>query len=127
MKTELEGQLNSLNDKAKTLAHALEQMMKLVEQTLGTQEERLHKLEAQLKEKSEAVSKLESRIAGLEQTLKRPAKVETVREEPINQVTVEEEPEKQPMEVTVQTVASDAQPQTEEMEERQDKKRKRWM
>lgn len=121
--------MNSLNDKAKTLAHALEQMMKLIEQTLGTQEERVHKLEAQLKEKSEAVSKLESRIAGLEQILQRPAKEETVREEPIKEETAKEEPEKQPMEVTVQTVASGTQPQTEEIEERQkeDKKRKRFL
>ncbi len=125
-KAQLEEQYNSLNDKAKNLAQTLEQAMKLVEQTLGTQEERVNKLENQLKDKDEVISKLEARIAGLEQMLKRPGKEETVTEEPIKEVTVEE-PE-QPTEMTVQTVADGIEQQTEEVQiERQEKKRKRWM
>lgn len=128
-KTELEAQLNSLNDKAKNLAQSLEQAMKLVDQTLGTQEERVHKLETQLKEKDEAVDKLESKIAGLIQMLKRPAMEETLREEPIKQDTVTEETVEQPIETPVQTVDSGDQTQIEETEERRkdDRKRRRWM
>jgi uncharacterized protein YhaN len=127
-KTELEEQLNSLNEKAKGLAHALEQMMKIVEQTLENQEGRLHKLEEQIKEKSEAVSKLESSIVELEQTLTRTMGMEPVGEEPsAEEISVE--PETQPVEVAVQTTASDNLPEQDqepENRQREERKRRRW-
>jgi uncharacterized coiled-coil protein SlyX len=81
-KLELDGQILSLGEKEKTL----EERMKVIEEGLGLQEERVQKLEVQLKDKHEAMSKLDSRIAGLEKILKKPAKEpvkEPVKEEPV--------------------------------------------
>jgi len=75
----LEGQLRSFVEQSKTL----EESMKVIEGGLGIQEERVRKLEVQLKEKHEAISTLESRLLGLEKILKRPLK-EPVEEEPLN-------------------------------------------
>jgi hypothetical protein len=85
-KSELDGQLLSLGKKEKTL----EERMKIVEEGLGLQEMRAHKLEVQLKDKHEEIGNLESRIAGMEKILKKPVK-EPVEEEPIK-----EEPLKEP-------------------------------
>jgi hypothetical protein len=80
--------------------NSLERMATVME-GVKIQEEHIRKLEAQineLNEKNEAVSKLECRIAELENTLKKQVK-EPAKEEPEKQPR--EEPEKQPVEVTV--------------------------
>ena len=109
-KSELDGQLLSLGKKEKTL----EERMKIVEEGLGLQEMRAHKLEVQLKDKHEEIGNLESRIAGMEKILKNPVK-EPVEQEPIEQEPVKEptreELEKQPTEMTVQTIARALAPQ----------------
>lgn len=140
-RTELEAQLNSSSDRAKTL----EETLKAVEAELGVQEERVRRLEEQLKDRHEAMNKLESRIVGLEKILKKPNEEpvkETTKEEPvIEEPTMEEtaseelsndqfkvEPEEQPVEATVETAAGgSAQPQTEEIEQKESKRRRRWL
>jgi hypothetical protein len=54
----------------------------------------MRKLEVQLKDKHETVSKLESRVGGLEKILKKPmkeaAKEEPMKEEPVKELAKEE-------------------------------------
>jgi uncharacterized coiled-coil protein SlyX len=131
-KTELDSQFHSFVEQVKTL----EERMKVVDVGLGIQEDRLHKLEGQLKDKHEAMSKLESRVTGLEKTLKRPMK-EPVKEEPLKETAtveipakeepVKEEPEKQPVLVTVEAATSGSQQQQTEEKQREEKKRKNWI
>ena len=111
-KAELDSQFHSFVEQVKTFEGSL----KVIDGGLGIQEERVHKLEVQLKDKHEAVNKLESRVAELEKTLKKPMK------EPSKEELVKEETEKQPIEVTVQgsrwfstvgAVANGSQQQTE--------------
>jgi hypothetical protein len=83
-KAEFEGQFNSFGEKAKTM----EERMKVIQEGLGLQEERVRKLEVQLKDKHDAMNKLESKIAGLEKILKKPVK-EPAKEEPVKELPKE--------------------------------------
>jgi len=89
-KAELDDQLLPVVEKEQ---NSLE-MIVIIMEGMEIQEEHMRELEVQLNDKHEAVSKLESRIAELERTLKKPVK------EPAR-----EEPEKQLIEVTVPAVS----------------------
>lgn len=114
-KAELDNQLLSVSEKEKVLenrlkiieAHAQEEMV-----------ENIHKLEAQLKEKYEAIGNLESKITQIEKILKKPVKElidkEPVKEEPLKEPAKEKQ-EKQPVEVTTQAAANDSQPQAKKI------------
>ena len=124
-KAEVQGQIHSFGEQVS----ALEERMKTIEGGLGIQEERMHTLETLLKDKHEAISKLESKATGLEKILKKPAKEEPIKEESIVEASAKEETAEQPMEVTVQAATGGSQRQTEEPQEKQkgEKKRKRWL
>ena len=89
-KAELDDQLLSVAEKEQ---YFLGKLTNIVEK-IKNQKEHIRELEIQLNDKYDAVSKLESRIAELEKSLKRPVKEPAM-----------EESEKQPIEMTIPAVS----------------------
>ncbi len=115
-KAELDSQLLSISEKEKTLEDRLRIVEARAQEEMALQEENIHNLELRLKEKHEAIDNLESKIAYLEEKLKKPMK-----EEPQEEFTMAES-ETQSIKVNTQEVFEDDQKQNDEQKQNNDQK-----